>query len=103
MDHARVCGRSESGVGVLWWCCGAASKPAPSPAARVRHPEKLGVRLGGVEGLATRPPKKVVSPVDDPHRAIPSCYPPYNLTLSSPHTTKTPLRATPIILINTYK
>jgi hypothetical protein len=32
----------------------AASKPAPSPAARVRHPENLGVRLGGVERCATR-------------------------------------------------
>jgi hypothetical protein len=27
----------------------------PSPAASVRHPKKLGVRLGGVEGLASRP------------------------------------------------
>ena len=34
-----------------------ASKPAPSPAARVRRPEKLGVYLGGVEGLVTRPEK----------------------------------------------
>src|SRR5271169_20329 len=53
MDHAHVCGRPGTEVGVPWeGCCDAESKPAPSPAARVRHPEKLGVRLGGVEGLA---------------------------------------------------
>ena len=31
----------------------AAPKPAPSPAARMQHPEKLGVRFGGVKGWAT--------------------------------------------------
>jgi hypothetical protein len=31
-----------------------AYKPAPWPAARVRHPEKPRVYLGGVEGLITR-------------------------------------------------
>jgi RHS repeat-associated protein len=39
MDHARVYARSGSEVRVPWeGCCGAQSKPAPSPAARVRHP-----------------------------------------------------------------
>jgi hypothetical protein len=42
MDRARVYAGSETEVGVLWdGCCDAASKPGPSPAARVRHSENL--------------------------------------------------------------
>jgi hypothetical protein len=47
------------GCSSLWWLLVERLNPHPShetKARRVRHPEKPGVYLGGVEGLATRRP-----------------------------------------------